>query len=188
VKFGEPSNHFKVNEMDYVDAHSDPECKGKWGPHFNLNGVCDWSALGPFRLPCLPYIACSKCKSAFLVPGFREWIEFKIATQFIFSKGLLSKKQIKFLRQSFDLSQERLAKSIGITDKHQMSKIESPKFENINMGEDKQIRMKIFFAKLIKTKDTDAVLDIISIGDSKVKLDTSKFPSKDDLENTIKIA
>ncbi len=171
---------YKINLEDYEAYHESDDCEGKFVPAVTLNGLYDSSALGPVKLPIIPQFRCAKCGAAVLAEGFNEWIEKILAHNLLISHGSLSKKQIKFLRQHFGFSQEKLGQRLGI-DKHEMSKFESSQFSNRVMDIDKQLRLRLIFAELIGIKEIDKLYQLASTKDSAV--DVNKIvPTKEEIE------
>lgn len=181
------SGHVSLEE--YADAHKNLDCKGKFkfevvnNPHFPIG------ALGPIRVPAVLMVMCKECETAFLVPGFRESLEMMIATQLVLSKEMLSKPQIKFLRQHFDLTQQELASKIGIPDRHTFSKMESTTSPR-TMSLETQIIMKLLFAKMLGIKDAEKLYSLVENRDdnSVAKIDSSALPSEEDLKKLLKAA
>lgn len=179
---GRKKPNFHVRVKDYENAHSDPQCKGKWQPVFIINGCYSDSVLGPIKVPCLPLVGCRKCETSYLVPGFGDWIEDLAAEQLVRSKGILTKNQIKFLRLHVGLTQEEMAKKLQIADKHELSKMESSNFPDRTLSKPKQFMLKVICAKLLKLEDIrtlDAIYEAAEGVDSTAQLDLSEVSAKD---------
>src|ERR1017187_1648812 len=142
----------KVDTRSYERAHANRNCKGSFQLGFTIEAFYSSSALGPIKLPCIPQIMCHQCGAAYTVPGFEEWVEEIIVRNLVLSKEGLNKKQVKFLRQYFEYTQETLAEKIGLAGgKSELSKMETESSPR-NMSADTQVRMKLHFAKLLKIK------------------------------------
>lgn len=172
---------------DYKDAHQNQECTGQWGQIFNLNDFYPAGALGPIRVPCVPYIQCEKCKAMFLVPGFQDFIEEVIATTLVLSKGLLDKKQLKFLRQYFDLSQEKLSEHLGVGDRFYMSKLES-EGSDLHMPADVQFKLKVIYAKMLGIDSTESIYGLLEQQDKYTKIVAEDLPREKDIKKQFAVA
>ena len=139
--------------------HKDQDCTGRFEPKIIYNAVYSQSALGPLRSPVVPMLVCHVCRTGFLAPGFREWLEPKIAKYLVLHKGLCSKSHVRFLRQYLGLTQEELARILRISDKFELSKMESPNNER-KLSEDKQLRLKLVIARAIGIKDASILYEI----------------------------
>ena len=173
----------EVHLKDYQDAHIDHECKGKFKLGFAVGGYYEGTALGPIRVPCLLMVECSKCGAIYHISSFTDIIERIIATNLVISKELLSKKHIKFLRQYFDMTQEDLGKLLKI-DRFEISKMESSKPSRV-MSPDKQIVMKIKFAKMLKIKDAESLYEITDYDDKEAVIKEEWFPTQKELKSKI---
>ena len=157
--------------------HRDRACEGKWDVTFTLRSKFTLDAIGPIDVPVIPLVTCHECQTSLEVPGFRSFVENIVARHLVESKQSLDKKQIKFLRLFFDLTQDEFAKNIGLADKHEMSKVESASSSR-TLDIDKQVRLKLFSAKQLKIKDTEKLYGINDIDDSKAtKITASLFPA-----------
>jgi len=189
LKFGTENMNFsfKVNLRSYERAHVSRKCVGSFRIGFTIDAFYSSSALGPIKLPCIPQVMCHECGAAYTVPGFEEWIEEVIVRHLVLSKEGLNKKQVKFLRQYFGYTQEELAEKIGLAGgKSELSKMETESSMR-SMSPDKQVRMKLHFAKLLKIKDADKLFIVNEIDDSKtVQVDPHWFPGKKELEKKFK--
>jgi DNA-binding XRE family transcriptional regulator len=179
-----------INLNDYKNAHADLECDGKWGVLVQANAFYTESCLGPIKLPAIAYVQCQKCKATYMAPEFRDLIEETIVRHLVFQQNTLAKKQIKFLRQYFDLTQEDLARKLGIADKHEISKMESENAQTKVMSTDSQIRFKIKCAEWLGVKDIDSIFKINDDvkEDGVVAIKPSWFPDKETVEKVLKRA
>jgi DNA-binding XRE family transcriptional regulator len=177
----------QIDLKDYENAHRDLECKGQFKLEIIHNPLVPVGALGPLRVPAVLMAVCKKCGSAYLVPGFRHSLELAIATQLVLSHEMLSKSQIKFLRQHFDLTQEELALKIGIPDRHTFSKMESESSPR-TMSLETQIIMKLLFANMLGIKDSAKLYSLIEgRDDSRVaSIEASALPSEEDVKALLK--
>jgi DNA-binding XRE family transcriptional regulator len=173
---------FHINMRDFDGMHRDEDCKGTWmvtvtsGParRFTLD------ALGPVPVPLIPLVTCHHCKTSYEIPKFRDFVEEIIARHLITSKEALTKKQIRFLRMYFNLTQEQLAHHIGVADRHEMAKMESEKSER-NLGADRQVRLKLHGAKLLKIANLSQIFELNNIDDSRsVEINEKLFPQTTD--------
>ena len=174
----------KINLKKFEDAHLDSDCKGQFEFGCAINGFYDGTALGPIIVPCLPMVECNKCGAVQYIPEFNYFLEQIIADKLVSSRGILSKRQIKFLRQHFDLTQEELGNLLN-TDKHEISKMESLRSTRV-MQPEKQIVMKIKFAKLLKIKRAEVLYDIADPTDEEVKIKPDWFPQEKDVREFLK--
>ncbi|MBF0207431.1 MAG: hypothetical protein HQK53_11135 [Oligoflexia bacterium] len=174
MKSGNRGYAFALNLNKYENAHQNENCMGKFNLIFSLNGFYDGTALGPIRVGCIPMLECSKCGVAYYLPKFIKILESIIAENLITSKGILNKKQIKFLRQYFDLTQEALGKMLD-TDKYEIAKMESSKYARV-MSVEKQIVMKLRFAKLLDIKSAETLYELSEPTDKEVKIVGEWFP------------
>jgi len=165
---------------DYKNAHQNPRCTGQWHQIFNINDFYPAGALGPIRVPCIPYIQCEKCKAMFLVPGFQDFIEEVIAMALVLSKGLLDKKQLRFLRQYFDLSQDKLSEHLGVGDRFYMSKLESPS-SDLQMSADVQFKLKVVYAKMLGIESTESIYGLLEQQDKYTKINPKDLPPEQDI-------
>lgn len=160
---------------EYEDAHVDMNCKGKFEFKEIHNTRFSVGALGPIQAAVLPMIVCESCESAYTFPGFEELVSQVIAKRLILSPEILTKKQIRFLRQHFNLSQESLAKKIGIPDKYTLSKYESESSIR-HMEANTQLRMKICYAKMLDIKEAAKIYELVEIDENKIAdIDSSCF-------------
>lgn len=160
---------------DYKDAHQNRECDGQWHQIFTVKDFYPAGTLGPIPLPCIPYVQCSKCKATYLAPGFQDFIEEVIATRLVLSNGLLDKKQLRFLRQYFDLSQEKLAEKLGVGDRFYMSKYES-KGSTQHMPADVQFKLKVLYAKMLGIDSTDSIYSLLDQQDKYTQITPEDLP------------
>ena len=129
-------------------------------------------------------IECNKCGAVQYIPEFTDFLDHIIANNLVTSKGLLNKKQIKFLRQHFDLTQEELGKFLN-TDKYEISKMESLKSTRV-MQPEKQVIMKLKFAKLLKIQQAETLYNLAESTDEEIKVKPDWFPKKSDVEKFLK--
>lgn len=174
----------KINLKKFEDAHLDSDCNGHFEFGCAINGFYDGTALGPIVVPCLPMVECNKCGAVQYIPEFNEFLDQIIAAKLVSSKGLLNKRQIKFLRQHFGLTQEEFGKLLS-TDKYEISKMESLKSTRV-MQPEKQIVMKIKFAKLLKIKRAEVLYDIADPTDEEIKIQPDWFPCEEDVREFLK--
>jgi DNA-binding XRE family transcriptional regulator len=174
--------NFKINVREFDGMHRDEACKGEWkititsGParRFTLD------ALGPVPVPLIPLVTCHECHTSYEVPKFREFVEEIIARHLVTSKEALTKKQIRFLRLFFNQTQEELASHIGVADRHEMAKMESEKSER-TLGADRQVRLKLHCAKLLKLVELNQIFELNDIDDSRsVEISEKLFPQTPD--------
>lgn len=168
----------KINLSSYNRTHHlKPKCTGEFSVVLLENYIYTESVLGPIKLELAPAILCKKCGAEYLAPTFPKWLEREISKRIILSRGLLSKKQIKFLRLDFNFTQEELGKSLGLR-KEQVAKMESESYQD-HMSPDKQFRLKFHLAKILELKDFTKLHE--EIDESELK--TSKLiPSKKEIE------
>ena len=169
--------NFSFKLSDFDGMHRDRSCKGKFQLTFTTKKRFTIDALGPIAIPIIPLVTCHECRTSYEPPMFREFIETEIAKFLVTSKGMLSKKQIKFLRLFLDRTQEDFAKAIGVANKHDMSKIESENSER-SLHADGQVRLKLYCARLLQIKDTEQLYAMADVEDSKVEIPSSIFPIK----------
>lgn len=150
----------------YRDHHADVACKGKFKLKVVENGFIAIDALGPIQVPAIPMATCSKCGASYIMPKFKQFIEWSIANYLITSKSSLSKKQVRFLRLFLDETQEEFAHHIGVSDRHEMCKIESDSIER-GLDSDKQVRLRLHCAKHFGAMDREVILNFNEIDDSK---------------------
>jgi DNA-binding transcriptional regulator YiaG len=184
MKSGKGHNIHKLGvfrEKDYKDAHQGRDCDGRWVPTFELNEFFPAGALGPIKVSCVPYIKCNKCKATFLAPGFQDFIEEVIASRLVLSKALLDKKQLKFLRQHFDLSQDRLSELLGVGDRFYMSKFESGNSAH-QMPADVQFKLKVVYAKMLGIDSTDSIYALLEQLDSYAKITPEDLPRAQEIK------
>ena len=168
----------EVDLSDYANQHSNPECSGKFEFSYTINAPYSGSALGVLRLSAVPMFVCHECQSGFIAPKFREWFEERVCEKLISAPGLLSKKQVKFLRQFLGLTQEELARKLGVADRHEFSKMESPKSQRI-LPEDKHFRLKLLAARFLGIKDAEKIFELNEAQSEKeVRLDSTAFFSE----------
>jgi len=171
-----------IHLKDYANAHKDVGCKGKWKIAFQFNTPFSVDALGFVQVPILPFVACESCKSAYIAPGFEEFLEKRIATQLVLNTGLLNKDQIRFLRLAFDLTQDDLAKTLGFADRHYYAKMEAKKSQQ-SMSPDKQVRLKLYYAKLLGIQDIDQIYEMVQPDENKnAELSPKELVSKAEIE------
>jgi len=168
-----------VNLADFDGMHRDRNCRGKFQLTFTTKKRFTIDTLGAVAIPVIPLVTCHECHTSYEPPMFREFIETEIAKHLVTSRGMLSKKQIKFLRLFFDRTQEDFAKSIGVANKHDMSKIESEKSER-SLHADGQVRLKLYCARLLQIKDAEQLYAIADVEDAKVDIPPTIFPLKEE--------
>jgi len=173
----------KVNLNDYQDAHLKHGCNGKFKLGFSINGYYEGSALGPVLVPCLLMVECPKCGAVHYVSSFTDILDQIIATNLVTSKQLLSKKHIKFLRQYFDMTQEEMGKLLKV-DRFEISKMELFRQARV-MSPEKQIIMKMKFAKILKIKDVESLYEITDYEDKEVEIKEDWFPTKSELKDKV---
>jgi hypothetical protein len=134
-----------LNQQDFACHHIDQSCKGKWGILHSFNSPYPLDCLGAVILPMVPMIACPVCKAAYMLPGFLEFVEKSIATTLIVSDRILLSNEIRFLRVTFDLTQQEVVDAIDAESVSYYSKCETGK-PGIALASDKQVRLKVFYA------------------------------------------
>lgn len=177
----------KFSIHDYANAHKDWDCMGSFRLRLVHQPVLSIGALGPVKTPAALMVVCKNCEAAYILPEFQETIELAIATQLVLSREMLSKSQIRFLRQYFDLTQEELARKIGLADRHTFSKLESERTSRV-MTPETQIIMKLLFAKLLGIKDADKLYSLIEeINDYAVtEINPAELPSEKEVKQLLK--
>lgn len=169
-------------------AHTNSECQGQFRVQFVTPGLFSASILGPIRLPCAPYIACNRCKAAYLMPGFQEFLEKVIAQELVFQNGMLTKLQLKFLRQHFGFTQDEFAKIMDIADRHEVSKFESNQFPTKALSKEKQVIFRLRLAKILHIKNADQIMALAEIDELPVNISQIRMPSRNDIEEKFKKA
>lgn len=149
----------KIDDRDLPMMHSKPGCKGEFTSIRETDAIVTFDAIGPQLVPHIPLIHCRKCGATYDYPTFREWLEQAIAIALVSSTKHLTKQQIKFLRLHFDKSQEEMAELVGVTDRHEYSKIESLKTDKM-LSADKQVRLKILCAEMLGIKDSKVIYSV----------------------------
>ena len=175
---------------DYENAHSTKNCKGAFTVAITSNFPFPVDNIGPVMLPFVPTIHCMDCGAAFVVPGFRNFIEGQIARQLVCVSAMLNKRQVRFLRLFFDRTQDQVAQAIGLHGgRHYYNKLESLKSEQA-LDVDKQIRLKTYYARLLGIEDSSIVYAIneLSIDSPTAEVDTSSIVRKADAERFLKSA
>lgn len=161
-----------INLIEYDDLHSS-ECKSrKFKDQLIKNSVMNSSTLGPIQMPLIPMLVCSDCGAAFVMPGFEAWVEEMLARGFVAQNGVLSKKQLRFLRQHFELTQEQVATLTGVPDRHEISKMESSTSDR-TMDLDKQLRLKLHYAERLHFEDINELFKIATPLDKPIEIDPS---------------
>lgn len=163
-----------IDLADYNDLHLSDNCRGAFRPSFVGGSYLDSSVLGPIQVPVIPMIRCENCGASFITPGFEEWIEGQIADHLVRHNGLLSKQQLRFLRQHFDLTQDQVARLLGIADRHEVAKMESPKNPR-QMDPDKQLRLKLHYAKFSDGINVNDILALAEPTEAPIKIDQNWF-------------
>lgn len=177
-----------VDPSAYSNLHSDPNCDGKFEASVTFNAIFSDFALGPVKINFAPMAVCHKCQSGFIIPEFRTWLEKRLCDVLLFSEGSLTKKQIKFLRQFLNFTQQELSEKLGIADRHELSKMESKKSTRV-MPEDKQLRLRLLVAKHMGISDSEQLYRINeNLADSEVKISTDELVSKEEAEQFIRTA
>ena len=177
--------HFRLR--DYAGAHSKEECSGKWKPIFEKNDYFAAGALGPMQVSCIPYIECDQCEARYYMPGFQDWVEDVIAHKLVLNKGLLNKKQLRFLRQYFDLTQEQVADKLGLTGRHYYSRVESENSVR-QMSPETQFRLKVLYAKMLGISDADQIYELLDAQDSYAKIMQEDLPKATEIIKRFKAA
>jgi hypothetical protein len=176
-----------VNLKDFEKMHGDRNCAGQWQITITIGPTVRFAidALGPVHVPWIPLATCHTCKTSYELPKFRHFIEHTIARHLVTDKGLLTKRQIRFLRLFFNQTQEEFAPRIGVANKHEMSKIESEESER-TLDPDRQVRLRLYCAKLLKIGEPGAIYGVNEIDDSHVvKIPVELFPSEKEAEKVI---
>lgn len=170
----------EISLSDYNKKHHvHADCTGSFKVGIVLDSVYSGSALGPVRISAMPVIFCKECEVEYMPPKFADWLDGAIAINLIKSNKMLSKKQIKFLRLNFDLTQDELGEKLDLS-KSDLAKMESEKFER-HMSADKQFRMKFLFAKMLEIEK----LDDLSGEIVEEKINTEEvMPSKQEILDT----
>ncbi len=135
----------QVRQEDFSYHHQEPTCDGSWGILIQKNALFPLNALGTALLPMAPFVACPKCKAAYLLPGFQDLVEHTIALKLVVSDRILMPKEIKFLRLMFGLTQQAVIDEIELVSVSYYSKCESGK-QGVTLGPDKQVRLKLLYA------------------------------------------
>lgn len=142
-----------VNLDDYAALHSDSQCTGTFQPLVVPNTHLSMDGLGPVGVPLVPTIHCKICETTFITPGFQDFMEENLARFLITTPALINKRQAKFLRLFFGKTQEYVAKRICNSDRHYYNKLESLNSDH-PLDADKQVRIKMLYAELMKIKDS----------------------------------
>lgn len=108
-------------------------------------------------------------------------VEELIASKLVLSKGLLDKKQLKFLRQHFDLSQEKLSELLGIGDRFYMSKLES-RNSDLQMPADVQFKLKVLYAKMLEINSAESIYSLLDQQDTYIKLAPEDLPPAQEIK------
>jgi hypothetical protein len=137
------SGTFKQEEFSC--HHLTPDCNGTWGILHSLNAPYPIDGLGMAVVPMIPMIACPKCKAAYMLPGFLGFMEKSIAVQLIVSDRILMPSEIRFLRLTFDLTQQQVVDAIDAESVAYYSKCETGK-PGFALSADKQVRLKVNYA------------------------------------------
>ncbi len=181
--FGKKNNlSVKIKLSSYEDSHQLAKaCTGRFNFVLLKDYIYTESVLGPVKLEVAPAILCKKCRAEFLAPQFSQWLEREISKKLILSNGILTKKQIKFLRLDFGFTQEELGERIGLR-KEQLAKMESASYPD-HMSPDKQFRLKFHLAKILGIEDLSKLHDVF---ESKEVLMSKVIPTKKEIENSYK--
>jgi DNA-binding XRE family transcriptional regulator len=174
--------NLSLNLSSYQEMHLSPECGGAFDVLPKFNDTLTVDAIGPVNVPVIPYVHCAACGATYIASGFREKIEKIIANHLVFGTiGLLKKEQIRFLRLYFGKTQEEFANGCGVSDRHEMSKIESTRFSEIRLSPDKQVRLRFYCAELFGNESVAVKMNHI---DESALADFSQieFPGVDDLK------
>ena len=169
----------KFSLKEFSDMHADLNCKGHFNITLTSNQRFTIDSLGPVLLPWIPMVTCHTCHTSYELPKFRVFIEHLIAHHLVTTKALLAKKQIKFLRLFFDKTQEEFALNIGVATKSDMSKFESEE-SGRTLDADRQIRLKLYCAKLLKIEEAKLLYDMHEVDDTKIAdIPISIFPPEE---------
>ena len=188
MKSGSKSTPVRVrknfNLDEFRNAHASNECGGKFVLQIVAPGDFTGSALGVVRVPWIPYVACQKCKASYLAPGFQEFIEAVIARALVFGSGMLTKPQLKFLRQHFDHTQEDFAKLAEISDRHEMSKFESEHFTTKTLSKESQVLLRLKLARLLGEKDSEHLIALADITAEPISTENLDLPTAEEIKRT----
>jgi hypothetical protein len=139
----------KFAQQDFSHHHVDPKCSGSWGILHSTNVPYPLDGLGTILLPSAPFVACKECHAAYLLPGFLDLVENAIACNLVISEVILTPSQLRFLRLKFDLTQQAVVDAIDAGSVAYYSKCETGK-AGVSLSADKQVRLKVFYATLLK--------------------------------------
>lgn len=146
----------KFDPKDYVGAHSEDGCKGKFAILVSHQVPFPIDALGVQVLPIVPFIACPVCKAAYVPQGFREFVDRALSASLVLNPNRLKPEQIRFLRLAFDLTQEEVARGLDMTRSH-YNRTESTSDTGERLSGDKQVRLKIFYAEKLGRAEAENV-------------------------------
>lgn len=132
-------------QENYSCHHVTSDCDGAWGILHSLDAPYPIDGLGTALIPMVPMIACPKCKAAYMLPGFLDFIEKSIAAQLIVSDRILLHNEVRFLRLSFGLTQQEVVDAIDAESVPYYSKCETGK-AGFALSADKLVRLKLFYA------------------------------------------
>jgi len=176
---------FSLN--DYKGCH-DKSCKDKFILSVEKKAVFDAGALGLIVLPVGLFAYCPSCEAKYWIDEFEESINDLLAAKILFHNGIMTKQQIKYLRQHFDFTQSKMAEFLGYTDKSYYNRFESEK-SKFELPEPQQIKLKIFFMEKLKESgnveiNIEQVFAAVSRGLRDNVLELNKLvPSKKELEH-----
>lgn len=173
----------KAEIEEFLDGLHDDDCDGGKFQLVVEPGYYTKSALGPIELSHIPFFVCNSCGAKYMAPKFDEWVESSIAERLIFSDFYLTKKEWKFLRHYFGLSQEKVGELLGI-DKHEVSKFESRKFPEKNYILSKQVQLKGKYATLMHPKKQITVEELEFVNTSEERhftLDSVSYPEEKEI-------
>lgn len=186
MTFGSTKKRMEVSReevLEFLDGLHDDGCGGRRFELVVEPGYYTKSALGPIELSHIPFFVCSKCGAKYMAPKFDEWIESSIAERLVFSDFYLTKKEWKFLRHYFGLSQAEVGRLIGV-DKHEISKFESRKFPEKNYTLPRQVQLKGKYATLMYPKKKIVVEELEFMNTSEEKhfsFDSVIYPEEEDI-------
>ncbi|MGK5085028.1 hypothetical protein WDW37_17200 [Bdellovibrionota bacterium FG-1] len=153
------------------------------------NAIIPLDAIGPIVIPVALFIECDKCGATYVPEGFQEAIEKHIAIFLILDKRKLTREQIRFLRLVSNKTQEEVAKAVGAADKSAYCRFESTKDYGLDMSENMQIRLRLFYADHFGLTDLKAIVGMYRISSEEtVKIEARKIFSeenKKELEATV---
>ncbi len=181
--------NFKVDLDDFV--HHSPDCDGKVGVFTQTNVPYSFDGLGMINVPFMFFVGCEKCKSAHVPEPALHAIERLITGVLITSRKSLSKRQLKFLRLSFDKVQHELAEQLEIT-KATYSKYENEKNPENVLDKKSIFVLKVYYLRLMGKSDAEVgqiIKKIYEIEDGYETLDQLETVlSKENIENELRRA